>query len=384
MQHFEFLPADARERLFHLPPAPFDRESDPALLAVALGAALYAPATRTSLAADAVRMASLGVRSMVVCLEDAVADDDVPAAQAHAVAELAALSGSGAAAPLLFVRVRRPEQVLEIASSLGPAAGVLAGFVLPKFTEDSGGALEAVEEASALAGTRLLAMPVLESPVIAARETRVDALVGVGRLLDKHRDSVLSLRIGATDLSSAYALRRDRDLTVYDVAPVAAAIADIVGVLGRADGSGFTISGPVWEYFSARPRMFRSLLRSTPFEEQDAGELRDELVTRDVDGLLREVVLDKASGLTGKTVIHPSHVLPVHALSVVTHEEWSDASDILGTSEQGGVAASHYRNKMNESKPHTSWARRTLRRAEAFGVYAEGVSYVDLLAAAAA
>ena len=40
-----------------------------------------------------------------------------------------------------------------------------------------------------------------------------------------------------------------------------------------------------------------------------------------------------------------------------------------------------YRNKMNESKPHTSWARRTLLRAEAFGVAAPGVSYVHLLAA---
>ena len=36
---------------------------------------------------------------------------------------------------------------------------------------------------------------------------------------------------------------------------------------------------------------------------------------------------------------------------------------------------------MNESKPHAAWARRTLLRAELFGVARPGVSFVDLLAA---
>jgi citrate lyase beta subunit len=94
------------------------------------------------------------------------------------------------------------------------------------------------------------------------------------------------------------------------------------------------------------------------------------------------VVLDKANGLTGKTVIHPSHVAAVHALSVVTMEEFSDASDVLGADMLGGgVRASGYRNKMNESKPHRAWAERVLRRAAAFGVVAEDVTYVDVLAA---
>jgi hypothetical protein len=36
---------------------------------------------------------------------------------------------------------------------------------------------------------------------------------------------------------------------------------------------------------------------------------------------------------------------------------------------------------MNEARPHTAWARRTMLRAKIFGVAAEGVSFVDLLAA---
>lgn len=385
MRHFEFLEQEQRERLFHVQPAEFDRSSRPELLSVALGATLYAPATRPNLCTDILRRAAGGVRSMVVCLEDAVADSEVEQAQVNAIAQLRRLSVEAeTVAPLLFVRVRRPEQIPEIIAGLGEHAGILNGFVIPKFTEDSGDYLERIEDARTVTGLRLLAMPVIESPVVVHRETRADALTAIARLLDKHRHNILAVRIGATDLCSAFGIRRDRELTIYDVHPVASAIGDIVNVLGRSDGTGFVITGPVWEYFSSSERIFRPLLRSTPFEEHDARALRQELVTRDVDGLIREIVLDKASGLTGKTVIHPSHVSAVHALSVVTHEEWSDAQDILLADSRGGVSASGYKNKMNESKPHMSWAERTVQRAEAFGVAEQGVTFIDLLAAQAA
>jgi len=127
--------------------------------------------------------------------------------------------------------------------------------------------------------------------------------------------------------------------------------------------------------------MFKPQLRESPFVEHDERRLRARLIAEDLDGLIREVALDRANGLTGKTVIHPSHVAAVHALSVVTHEEFQDATDVLGTSAGGGVASSAYRNKMNESKPHTAWAHRTMLRARAFGVAQEDVSFVDLLGA---
>jgi citrate lyase beta subunit len=92
------------------------------------------------------------------------------------------------------------------------------------------------------------------------------------------------------------------------------------------------------------------------------------------------VVLDRANGLVGKTVIHPSHVAIVHALSVVPHEEYSDAMDILEP-EADGVRASGYRNKMNEMRPHRRWAERIQDRAAAFGVAQPDVSYVEILAA---
>jgi citrate lyase beta subunit len=127
--------------------------------------------------------------------------------------------------------------------------------------------------------------------------------------------------------------------------------------------------------------MFKPQLRRSPFTPE-AEDLRNALIEHDMDGLLREISLDRANGLLGKTCIHPSHVLPVHALSVVSHEEYSDAQDILRPERGGGgVMRSAYTNKMNEVKPHRAWAERTLQRAEAFGVANEDIGFVELLAA---
>jgi citrate lyase beta subunit len=214
------------------------------------------------------------------------------------------------------------------------------------------------------------------------RETRVEALQGIAHTVDKYRDRVLALRLGVTDFCSSYALRRAPDMTAYDVQIVASVIADVVNVLGRADGTGFTVTGPVWEYFRVQERMFKPQLRTSPFLANRAGQLRESLIEHALDGLLREISLDQANGLLGKTCIHPSHVLPVHALSVVSHEEFGDAQDIVRPDRNGGgVLRSASRNKMNEVKPHRAWAERVLQRAEVFGVANEDIGFVDLLAA---
>ncbi|MET9346810.1 HpcH/HpaI aldolase/citrate lyase family protein [Streptomyces termitum] len=387
MRHFGHIPSAARAALFHCEPAEFTADSPARTLAVALGATLYSPATRPRLA-DAVRkQAARGVVSMVLCLEDSIGDADVAAGEANLVAEFRALADDRAAGgpdvPLLFIRVREPAQITDLTARLGDTVALLAGFVLPKFTEDRGRAfLEALTEAEQTVGRRLFAMPVLESPELLHLETRAETLAGIAALTDKYRDRILALRLGVTDFCSAYGLRRSPDMTAYDVKVVSHVIADVVNVLGRADGTGFTITGPVWEYFRPGERIFKPQLRRSPFLEGRAEDLRTALIEHDMDGLLREIELDRANGLLGKTCIHPTHVLPVHALSVVSHEEWSDARDILRPERDGGgVLRSAYTNKMNEVKPHRAWAERTLVRAEVFGVAREDVGFVELLTA---
>jgi citrate lyase beta subunit len=385
MRHFGYLTSDLRSELFHREPQEFTADAPAHTLAIALGATLYSPATRTSLADDIRKQAARGVVSMVLCLEDSIDDRDVVAGEANLVrqfADLAARRGGAAELPLLFIRVRTPEQIRDLVARLGDTVELLSGFVLPKFTEETGVPfLEALTLAEAACGRRLFAMPILESPQLMHLESRVETLHGISRTVDKYRDRVLALRLGVTDFCSSYGLRRAPAMTAYDVQIVASVIADVVNVLGRADGSGFTVTGPVWEYFRHHERMFKPQLRLSPFRPE-AVDLRDALIERDMDGLLREIELDRANGLQGKTCIHPTHIPVVHALNVVTHEEYCDAADIAQEDRGGGgVLRSAYTNKMNEVKPHRAWAERTLCRADVFGVARENIGFVELLAA---
>ncbi len=382
VRHFAFLDHHERDRLFLRAPETVPR-ADIALRGAALGATLYSPATRPALSDDVRRLGARGVTSVVACLEDAVADDELDSAQQNLIGQLRRFHQEHGEAdrPEVFVRVRTPEQIELILDGLGSAVSVLDGFVLPKFTAINGKAFfDALGGRASTPGHRLLVMPVMEAPVFAYAESRLEQLVRARDLLDEHRDQVLAVRIGATDLSAPFGLRRSRELVAYDVQLLAQAIGDIVNVFGRGPHP-YPISGPVWEYITGEERMFRPELRISPFAEHNERHLRARLLADDLDKLLREVALDKANGLTGKTVIHPSHVLPVHALMVVSHEEFLDATSVLEIGSTGGVKASAYRNKMNEAKPHTEWARRTMLRARAFGVSQPDVSFVDLLAA---
>lgn len=394
MRHFRSLTALQSSTLFHRLPVELTAHSSPELQAVALGGTLYTPANRPNLVKDILRQRDLGCVSMVLCLEDSIPDADVASAEDNVVSTLEVLAEYDEALPLLFVRVRTPEQMLSVGRRAGAATGVLTGFVIPKFDNESGVAaafLEALHIIQAELGLdgnhssntrRLRVMPILESPSVIHIETRAAALTNIYTLLAANREDILSVRIGATDMSSAFGLRRSRDLTIYDVNVVASVIGDIVNVLGRPDG-GFVISGPVWEHFANTERVLRPQLRVTPFVGPQEIELRQRIMTANLDTLIREIELDLANGLLGKTVIHPTHVALVHSMSVVSHEEYLDALAIAGNT-NGGAAASPYGNKMNEMKPHQAWAQRTLLRADAFGVAAANISFVDLLEASMA
>ncbi len=382
MRHFAFLSSEEDRKLFNRPPQPFDRRSAIEVLSIALGATLYMPATRKRLTEDITKQAQRGLTSVVLCLEDSIAEDEVEPAERNIVKVVKKLHrGAADKLPMMFVRVRRPEQITALVERLGPDAGCLTGFVLPKFTVATGeGYLEQVARADEIAGGRFLAMPVLESGGVLYAETRSQELLGLSKLLDVHREHILAVRLGATDLCALYGLRRSHELTIWDIRVVADVITAVVNTLGRSDGTGFTVTGPVWEYFTSAERLFKPQLRESPFTEHNVSQLRERLLSRDIDGLLREVELDRANGLSGKTVIHPSHVSVVHALSVVALEEYRDATDILGA-ERHGARASGYGNKMNEMGPHRAWAQHIVRRADVFGVAAADVSFVDLLVA---
>ncbi|HEX3547547.1 MAG TPA: HpcH/HpaI aldolase/citrate lyase family protein [Mycobacterium sp.] len=131
MHHFNYLSDTHRDRLFYREPQPFGAESDPTLLAATLGATLYTPATRPTLAADISKQAAHGAMSIVACLEDAVTDEHLANLRPNLVNQLRDLGQEAIDGPLLFVRVRAPEQIPTLIDRLDDAAHVVTGFVLP-------------------------------------------------------------------------------------------------------------------------------------------------------------------------------------------------------------------------------------------------------------
>jgi len=136
------------------------------------------------------------------------------------------------------------------------------------------------------------------------------------------------------------------------------------------------VSAPVWEYFLAYKKDDLNVLIHEDIHKSILN--RAPILNDAIDGLLREVILDKANGFVGKTIIHPSHARFVNAMQAVTKEEYDDASQILNT--KGGVIKSANTNKMNEINPHKSWANKIVNCATAFGVVEDEASYLKLIA----
>lgn len=388
MRYFNYLSVKEQESLFFLPPEPI-MIHDKTRLEYALGATLYMPATRKTIAQDIIDGKLMGLMSMVWCLEDAIGDREVNTAERSVVDHIGKLAWavaqgiiSWADIPLIFVRIRNVEQMRRIAERLADNKTLLTGFVFPKFTVDNGYVyLEALKKINECHSQPMYGMPILESPEVIYIESRYKNLLEIKDLLDKYRSLVLNVRIGATDFSGLFGLRRSPDMTIYDIKVIGSCITDIMNIFMRPDFP-YVISGPVWEFFSS-DRVLKPQLRNSLFSDrsgQAGGRMRDQLICRYLDGLIHEIILDKANGLTGKTIIHPSHIKPVQALCVVTHEEYMDATSILaGATGDIGVISSHYGNKMNEIKPHMRWAQKIMIKSKIYGVFNEQHNFTSLL-----
>ncbi|EHQ88338.1 HpcH/HpaI aldolase/citrate lyase family protein [Desulfosporosinus youngiae] len=379
------------ETTFFKAPEPFNKETPRAVLSYALGASLYMPGTRETIAKDIISRKNRGLASTVFCLEDSIGDAEVPYAEENLTKQVKEINKAFNSEeiedidlPLIFIRVRNPEQILKLAEKMGDSAKLVTGFIFPKFTSESHEYFEAVKTLNTQFTGPFYGMPIIESTQAIYRESRLRELMETKRLLDSYHDLVLNVRIGATDFSGYYGIRRGPDVTIYDITVIRDCIADIINVFGRVE-SDYVVSGPVWEYFTNGGRVLKPQLRKTPFEHfhdvhgNNRTKIRSQLLNKYVDGLIREVILDKENGIIGKTIIHPSHIIPVQSLYIVGHEEYLDALSIIENSNGlQGVMKSHYTNKMNEIKPHYNWAQKILLRARNYGVFHEQHNFISL------
>ncbi|WP_036122200.1 HpcH/HpaI aldolase/citrate lyase family protein [Lysinibacillus sphaericus] len=382
MQHF----ATEAETIFFKKPQPFTKWETPDILSYALGATLYMPASMPAIVSLIQSQKYEELTSLVIDLEDAVGDIELRDCEAKLmedISELYALYQQKKLLlqdlPLLFIRVRHVEQFQRLTTILGEKQEILTGYVFPKFTAAQGARYFELLEQTILENDLILyGMPILESHEVLYKESRMEALLDIKAVLHQYRARVLNVRIGATDFCGIYGIRRRMDSTIYDISVIRDCIADIVNVLGREE-DGFVISGPVWEYFSNQ-RVLKPALRETPFSEKGALDTRKALLDDCLDGLMKEVLMDKQNGIVGKTIIHPSHIRVVHALYAISYEEYLDALSIVENNDgRKGVMKSHYANKMNEIKPHMRWAQRILKQAQVYGVYHESVDFASLL-----
>lgn len=364
---------------FIIEPVHFNKYTDHNLLRYCLGATMYMPGTKDFLQPILTKKYP-GLTSMVMCFEDACKEELVPEAEQNVINLLDSLNeelDNGSInydeIPLIIFRVRNLEQFKHFTSMLRPEhIHLITAFNFPKFNSQNGeGYFEHLEFLNKQFGEVLYGMPILESKEMAYLESRITELMSVKEILDKHKPLVLNVRVGGTDWSSVFGMRRGINYTIYDIMTVADCLKDVLNVFSRHND--YSVSGPVWEYFRAKKTM--------KFEDMpptiNASLFKQETLINDaVDGLLRELLLDRANGFIGKTIIHPTHIPYVNGMLSVTKEVYDDAMQILDVS--GGVVKSSSGNKMNEIGPHRCWAEKILMRAKAYGVIENESNYREL------
>ncbi len=382
MQHHRYNP----NYKFFREPANFTRSTNRELLQYCLGAALYMPAFQ-NFAEIVITKKYSCMTTMVMCFEDAVKEEDVPMTEESALQNLEELYVARQEGrllegdiPLMFFRARTVEQLKRFAAKLEPKYyEFIAGFVFPKFNSYTGDDFyEILEQVNERSEYIVYGMPILEGRELALKEGRIEELHKVKKIIDNNREHTLNVRVGATDFSSTFGVRRGIDYTIYDILTVRDCLLDILNTFIR--DCEYVVSGPVWEYFSSNweQRYENKFKKLPPSETIHTSLIQNKtIIDTAIDGLLRETMIDRANGFIGKTAIHPSHIRFVNALQAVTREEYEDACQILNTG--GGVIKSKNSNKMNEIKPHTNWAKRVTMRAEAFGVLENEKEYLELI-----
>ncbi|KTB65644.1 HpcH/HpaI aldolase/citrate lyase family protein [Pseudomonas syringae] len=299
----------------------------------ALGATLYMPATRDDIVDVVCGDKIPELRSLVVCLEDAVALIDVDTALLNLRQVLTRIQDRGgrpANGPLLFVRPR--DAAMARILNDWPLMAHVDGFVVPKLSLTN---LTSWEQA--VTNPALALMPTLETPEV----FNPGAMVELGQALKASLDErIIALRIGGNDLMGCLGLRRNPAMTLYST-PMGYVIPMLAGVMGA---QGFALTAPVFE----------------------------QLATPDI--LEHELALDITNGLVGKTAIHPSQVNIIQNALRVSLEDMNSARMILNSV---APAVFKYNDAMCEPATHYKWATHIMERAKWHGVLPAPASIMD-------
>ena len=309
-----------------------------------VGALLYCPSNHPSIADSVIGQKFGTAYSLALCLEDTIADAHVAQAEQILLNSLTTLYDARETRsffmPKLFIRVRSAAQITRLLERLGHARELVFGFILPKLDLSN---IHTYIQTSAYINAAypqtFYVMPILESPVLADLRKRADVLYRIRECLSEIEELVLNIRVGGNDLCHLFGFRRNCEESIHWILPVSNIFADIVTVFGMD----YVISGPVWEYYNG-----------TGWES----------------GLRRELVEDKLCGFIGKTAIDPRQIPVIRQAYAVKREDYEDAKAILDWNPDTAswVSGNPAKERMNEYKTHTNWAKKILCLAEAYGL----------------
>ena len=293
----------------------------------ALGATLYMPATRPDILDVVMGEKIQGLRSLVVCLEDAVAETDVQQALNNLKNLLLGIDARGGrppGGPMVFVRPR--DAAMAAVLNDWSLMRYVDGFVVPKLR------LSNIQQwQQAVTRDELMLMPTLETPEVYDPSAMVELR---GAMLELLPERIIALRIGGNDLMGCLGLRRNPAMTLYST-PMSYVIPMLCGIMGSA---GFALTAPV-------------------FEQLNAPQL-----------LEHELALDLAHGLVGKTAIHPSQIAIIHNALQVSLEDLTSARHIVS---EAAPAVFKFNDAMCDPATHYTWAQKTIERAHWQGVRPE-------------
>lgn len=314
------------------------------ILYYSVGALLYCPAYRKSIANSIIHEDFGTNYSIALCLEDTINDNFVEGAEKALLDSIRQIHESLQSRPFylpkIFIRVRSPRQITKLTKALGQSAAIITGYIIPKFsTENANTYIQAIIEANELSPHKFYMMPIYESSSIVNIRERTDILYSLKDSLSAIEELVLNIRVGGNDLCHLFGFRRHADESIHRIRPIADIFSDIITVYGMD----YVISGPVWEYYS--------------------GENWQQ-------GLLSEIADDKLCGFTGKTVIHPQQIPVLNRAYQVPRSDFDDAKSIINWDMdcETFVSGNPAKERMNEYKTHQNWAQKILFLTEVFGI----------------
>ena len=285
-----------------------------------LGAPLYMPGNRRDIIEIANGDKYPMLRSMIFCTEDAVSTIDVESCVRHLGLCLQGFKESSHR--YRFIRARNPEILARLLAL--PHIENIDGFVLPKFNESVFHAYF-----DQLKHTPFKVMPTLETQDVFDSSAMTELRQAL--LATDIAERIITLRIGGNDLMNLLGLRRTKTCTLYET-PLGNVISQLVTIFKPY---GFSLSAPVFEYLN------------------DAATLQ------------KEITLDLAHGLIGKTAIHPTQVPLIESAFAVAIEDYEMAHALC---EKTAPAVFRMHDAMCEVATHQQWAENILNRQYCYGL----------------